>query len=100
MTEPTRSVAVVTGAAQGLGEAIATRFLADSFKVVFADVNAAPVERTANATDPSGEQAVAVELDVRRLDSVRGVSRLCRRAVGPCGRVGEQRCPHRRAAVP
>jgi 3-oxoacyl-[acyl-carrier protein] reductase len=72
MTELNPSVAIVTGAAQGLGEAIAARFLANSFNVVFADVNRGAAARTANLTDPSGEHAVVVELDVRRLDSVQG----------------------------
>jgi 3-oxoacyl-[acyl-carrier protein] reductase len=70
MTEATPSVAVVTGAAQGLGEAIAGRFVAEGFKVIYADVNAEAVRQTAQAADPTGVQAVAVGLDVRRLDSV------------------------------
>ena len=36
---PARRVAVVTGAAQGLGKAIAGRFVADGFSVVYADLN-------------------------------------------------------------
>jgi 3-oxoacyl-[acyl-carrier protein] reductase len=63
-------VAVVTGAAQGLGEAIATRFLAEGHKVVLGDLNTESVQRTSRARDPGGEQSVAVELDVRRLPSV------------------------------
>jgi len=63
-------VAIVTGAAQGLGEAIAKRFLAERYKVVFGDVNTELVQQTARACDPSGEQSVAVDLDVRRLESV------------------------------
>ena len=64
------SVAVVTGAAQGLGEAIAARFIAEGYGVVYADVNVASVEQAALAADPTQERALAVELDVRRLDSV------------------------------
>ena len=63
-------VAIVTGAAQGLGEAIAKRFLAEGYKVVFGDVNTELVQQTARACDPAGEQSVAVDLDVRRLESV------------------------------
>jgi 3-oxoacyl-[acyl-carrier protein] reductase len=70
MNDASRSVAVVTGAAQGLGEAIARRFVAEGFAVVFADVNRKLVEVTARAADPGGERAVAFEVDVRRLDSV------------------------------
>ena len=67
--EQTR-VAVVTGAAQGIGEAIAGRFVAEGFRVVYADVNAEAAEKTARALDPTSERAEAVELDVRRLGSV------------------------------
>lgn len=63
-------VAIVTGAAQGLGEAIAKRFVGEGHKVVFGDVNTEMVLQTTQACDPSGEQAVAVDLDVRRLESV------------------------------
>jgi 3-oxoacyl-[acyl-carrier protein] reductase len=70
MTDQRGSVAVVTGAAQGIGEAIAARFVAAELNVVFADLNTDAAERAAQATDPSGERGVAVELDVRHLESV------------------------------
>jgi 3-oxoacyl-[acyl-carrier protein] reductase len=70
MTDGGRSVAVVTGAAQGLGEAIAGRFLATGYHVLYADLNAEAVAGTARAADPTGERAVAAAVDVRRLDSV------------------------------
>jgi len=63
-------VAVVTGAAQGLGEAIASRFVADGFRVVYADVNDELNARTAAAADASGERVLATHLDVRDLGSV------------------------------
>lgn len=72
MSDEKPKVAVVTGAAQGLGEAIAGRFLAEGFTVVFADVNRELVEETARAADPSGDRAVATEVDVRSLDSMQG----------------------------
>lgn len=65
-----RRVAVVTGAAQGLGRAIADRFVTDGFSVVYADVNVAGAQDAAHAADATETHAVAVELDVRRLDSV------------------------------
>ena len=64
------TVAIVTGAAQGLGEAVAGRFVSDGFAVVYADVNRELAEATARAADPSGERAVAIEVDVRLLDSI------------------------------
>lgn len=84
MTDAGRPVAVVTGAAQGIGEAIAARFVAEGFNVVFADVNEAGAEATARDADESGDRAVAVELDVRRLDSVQAC---LDSAVGRWGRV-------------
>lgn len=65
-------VAVVTGAGQGLGEAIATRLVQDGYRVVFADVNLYAAEGTASATDATGDRAIAHELDVRELMSVQG----------------------------
>ncbi len=57
-------VAFVTGAARGLGEAIAAAFLADGASVALADVDAA-VDATAARLDPTGERAAAWRLDVR-----------------------------------
>jgi 3-oxoacyl-[acyl-carrier protein] reductase len=70
MTDAEPSVAVVTGAAQGLGEAIAGRFLATGFSVLYADLNAEAVAEAARVADPTGDRAVAVAVDVRRLESV------------------------------
>ena len=58
--------AVVTGAARGLGEAIARRLDADGYHVVLADVNRAGVDELAADL---GSGATAVEHDVRSLDS-------------------------------
>ncbi|HXH88111.1 MAG TPA: SDR family NAD(P)-dependent oxidoreductase [Gaiellaceae bacterium] len=56
--------AIVTGAAQGLGAAIATRLATNGDRVVLADVNVAEAESV--AAEIGGE---AVEHDVRSLDS-------------------------------
>ena len=63
-------VAVVTGAARGLGQAIADRLVADGYGVVYADLNADGSRDAAAAVDPAGASTLAVELDVRELDSV------------------------------
>ena len=58
-------VAAVTGAARGLGQAIADRLAGDGYDVVYADVDAKGAEAAAAATGSLG-----VELDIRDLDSV------------------------------
>ena len=58
--------AVVTGAARGLGEAIARRLHADGDRVVLADLDLAGVEELAAEL---GSDAGAVEHDVRSLES-------------------------------
>jgi 3-oxoacyl-[acyl-carrier protein] reductase len=60
------SVAIVTGAARGLGEAIARRLHADGFRVALADLDAAGAERVAGEL---GDGALAVEHDIRDLES-------------------------------
>ena len=69
---PDGSVAVVTGAGQGLGEAIAMRLSQDGYHVVFADVNSRlPRARPERPMRPN-ERAAAHDLDVRDLASVQG----------------------------
>jgi 3-oxoacyl-[acyl-carrier protein] reductase len=63
-------VAVVTGAARGLGTAIAGRLLADGYRVVYADLNADGAHAAAAAADPDGAAALGVEVDIRVLASV------------------------------
>eukprot|EP01155_Anaeramoeba_flamelloides_P021607 Anaeramoba_flamelloidesa590104_14.p2 GENE.a590104_14~~a590104_14.p2 ORF type:complete len:252 (-),score=53.31 a590104_14:236-991(-) len=57
-------VALVTGAAQGLGNHIARRLHDAGYKVVLSDINAEAAQQAANALDASGENAMAVALNV------------------------------------
>lgn len=57
-------VVVITGAAQGLGEALATRLAGEGAKVVVADMNF----EAAQAVASSLEDAIAVKVDVTNFD--------------------------------
>ena len=59
-------IAIVTGAGQGIGEAIARRFVEDGAKVVVSDVNAENAENVAASLPGS----IAVKCDVSNEDEV------------------------------
>lgn len=59
-----QQVAVVTGAAQGLGRAIAEALHRAGYRVAVTDVRLETVAEVATALDPSGETATALALDV------------------------------------
>lgn len=62
MTRLAGQTAVVTGAAQGLGRAIAARFVAEGARVLLADRNAPAVHEAAVAL---GQDAVVVDVSVK-----------------------------------
>ncbi len=66
----TDKIAVVTGAASGFGEAIATRFAAEGAKVVVADVDEAGGSRVVAAIKQGGGQAVCARTDVSKAADV------------------------------
>ena len=66
-------VAVVTGAASGMGRAGATLLAAEGAKVVVADINEAGGARVTQAIRDAGGEATFVPLDVRCLDSVKSL---------------------------
>jgi 3-oxoacyl-[acyl-carrier protein] reductase len=59
-----RQVAIVTGAARGIGAGIASVLRAEGADVVIADIDSAAASASATALDPSGEHCVAVVTDV------------------------------------
>ncbi|MBM2822308.1 MAG: short-chain dehydrogenase [Thermoleophilia bacterium] len=59
-------VAIVTGAARGLGEAIARRLHADGYRVALADIDLDGIARFAGEL---GARALAFEHDIRELES-------------------------------
>ena len=60
----TKKVAMVTGGAQGIGEAIVRRLSADGFAVAVADLNEAKSKEVATDIEKNGGTAIAVKLDV------------------------------------
>ncbi len=59
-------VALVTGAARGIGAAVAQEFAAQGAAVLLADYDLAGAEQAALAIESTGGRALAYEMDVRR----------------------------------
>ena len=57
-------VAIVTGAASGIGKEIAIIFAREGAKVAIADLNQKAADATASEIDPSGKRVVGVAMDV------------------------------------
>lgn len=84
MREFNGKVAVVTGAASGMGLAFARRFSAEGMRVVLADIEAEPLRRAVACLRDAGGDALGVVTDVSRPDDVR---RLADEAVATFGKV-------------
>lgn len=70
MNKVSGKVAFVTGAAQGIGEAIALRLAEDGFSVAVADLNLAAAESVAQQVRGLGRESYAVSVDVADRESV------------------------------
>ena len=64
MQELSGRVAVITGAASGIGLAMATRFARDGMKLVLADVETAALQRALAQLQAAGAKGIAVTVDV------------------------------------
>ena len=63
-------VAIVTGAASGIGKEIATVFVREGAKVAIADLDKKAADATAKELDSSGKRAIGVAMDVTVEDQV------------------------------
>ncbi|MCY1162160.1 Diacetyl reductase [(S)-acetoin forming] [compost metagenome] len=65
-----KKVAFITGAGQGIGEAIASRLAKDGFMVACADLNLKTAQQVADKINAEGGSAVAVQVDVANRENV------------------------------
>ncbi len=83
MPRLTDKVAIVTGAANGIGRAIAVRLAAEGAKVALADIQLEAAEEAAAEIRRGGAAAIAVALDVTRLDDAIAAADRVERELGP-----------------
>ncbi|MBW2271236.1 MAG: SDR family NAD(P)-dependent oxidoreductase [Deltaproteobacteria bacterium] len=67
-------IAVVTGAASGIGLGVAERFLSEGMKVVIADVEPETLDRQVKRLSEAGGDVLGVVCDVREAESVKGLA--------------------------
>ncbi len=79
----TGRVAVVTGAASGIGLGVARRFAADGYQVALLDRDGEPAEKAAAELRAQGATAQAYEVDVADWAAVRGAFDRLRADLGP-----------------
>jgi acetoin reductase-like protein len=66
-------VAIVTGAAQGIGRAIALRLAQDGFAVAIVDINANTLDEVKTEIEALGAQALALTADLTKLEDIQKV---------------------------
>lgn len=69
-------VAIVTGAGQGIGRAIACRLAQDGFSVVLADINPAALDKVKKEIEELGAKVLTVPADLTKLDEIQKVINL------------------------
>jgi NAD(P)-dependent dehydrogenase (short-subunit alcohol dehydrogenase family) len=74
MREFKDKVAVVTGAASGIGRGLAERFAAEGMRVVLADIEQPALEQAARELTDAGASVLAVRTDVSKLADVEALA--------------------------
>ena len=83
MTTAVNRVAVVTGAASGIGLGVARRFAADGYRVALLDRSGEAAERAAAELREEGATAAACQVDVADWSAVRDTFQRVRTELGP-----------------
>ena len=95
MSQLEGKVALVTGAATGIGRASALALAGAGAAVCVSDINSAGVEQTAQRIIDAGGKAIAVTCDVTEAEDVRAMVEASVDGLRPSGR-GRQQRGHRR----
>jgi NAD(P)-dependent dehydrogenase (short-subunit alcohol dehydrogenase family) len=82
MKEFKDKVAVITGAASGIGQALAERCVHEGMKVVLADVEVATLAKTEASLQASGATVLAVRTDVAQARDIEALARKTLEAFG------------------
>ncbi|MBC7876266.1 MAG: glucose 1-dehydrogenase [Anaerolineales bacterium] len=73
MKDDISKVAIVTGAGQGIGRAIAHRLARDGFAVAIVDINADALDEVKKEIEGLGGQTLALKADLTKLDDIKKV---------------------------
>ncbi len=84
MNELQDQVALITGAARGIGRTIALKFAENGAHLVLSDLDLAGAEGVAREIEALGRQAISVEADVSNLEQA---DQLVKRAIEHWGRI-------------
>jgi len=75
-------VAIVTGAARGIGEAIASRLCAEGAKVVISDIDLPAAQKTSSRLNSEGHKTIALKANVANKADVEGMIKETMKAFG------------------